>query len=135
MCQRPHILRQTRAAEWIPRLQIVRRQVELGIATKQRHDALRVYLQFLANATDLVCKNNLRRVESIAGVLHHLGRGPVYNLRILSKKRERQILWWFRPVVCADYRQRWVLEICHRGALAQEFRKIKDPELSAGLEV
>ncbi len=85
--QRPYVLGQTRPPEWIPRFEIIGRQIQLGILAEQVHHRAGVQAHLLPHAANLVGKNNLRGVECITGVFHHLRGGPVYHHGSLAEER------------------------------------------------
>ena len=115
------VLGQARAAERVAGPQVVRRQVEARVLAEQPHHRLRIDAHAFADAADLVGKRHLRRVEGVAGVLNHLGAGPVHRRGVPAEKR-RQLARERRAVVRADDGQRRIIEVGHRRALAQKFR-------------
>src|SRR4029077_12505608 len=140
LCQigeRAHILWQTGAAKGKSRHQIARRRIQLGIFNEDFHDALTVNRQILADSPNFICKHDLRRVVSIAGVLQYLrlfefefedwrtdphGR-PQIAQRILLPE----------SISADDYVRRFV-KIAYGTAFAEKFRIEVDCKIFARLE-
>ena len=70
--QRAHVLRQARAAEREPRLQVVRRQVQLLVAAEDVHHLVAVDAERLHRLPISLAKHDLQRVPGVARVLDHL---------------------------------------------------------------
>ncbi|HXV75023.1 MAG TPA: hypothetical protein VD788_01800 [Candidatus Polarisedimenticolaceae bacterium] len=131
--QRPQVLRQTRATEREPRLEIGRRDVELPVVADQRHDRMRVDADGLADSPDLVGEGDLQRVEGVAGVLQHLGgrdRGADELARQVPEQLAQQILRTLS--VDADDGERRAIVILDRRAFAEELGLKAEAEAHAG---
>ena len=131
--QRAQILGQARAAERKAGLQVIRREIELGVLAKDIHHAMAVHLEPLADIADLVGETHLERMPCVVRVLDHLGGldvGPDERRCDPGVKTCRQIPAC--PVELADDGLRRIEEIVHGGSLAQELRVDADPEFGAG---
>src|SRR3954469_5326439 len=119
--QRAHVLRQARSAERKPRLQVIRRQVQLLVAAKNVHHFVAVDLELLAQVADLVREHHLQRVPGVARVLHHLGDTDAgADQRRVDRLIQRDGAAGVGGVVVADQSQRRLAEILERRALAEE---------------
>jgi len=70
---RPKVLRKTRASESETWLQIIRRQVELGVLAEDVHYLMAVDSKSLAHIADLIGERDFQGVKTVGRVLHHLG--------------------------------------------------------------
>ncbi len=131
--QRAQVLGQAGAAERKTRLQVGRRQIELGVAAEEIHHPVAVDLERLAQRADLVGEAHFQRVPGVVGVLHQLGGldvGARERRREIGEQARRQVA--AGAVQLADDGLGRVEEIVHRGAFAQEFRVEADAEIDAG---
>ena len=132
---RAQVLGQARAAEREARPQVRARDVELRVGGEDLHHGVRVDAVGLADRAHLVGEADLERVEGVVGVLRHLGDRDRHAVDDAGKAVvERRHGVGRERVARADDGLRRIVEVAHRGALAQELRVHGDAEVVSGAQ-
>src|SRR5262249_47688815 len=126
------VFRQTRTTESESGFEVIGRKVELVVLAKDFHHAMTVNRQRLAYVSDLICKRDFQRVETVAGILNHLRFLDPERKKLRTQTRveiaqQRRSV----PVVCPDERKRWIVKIVNRRSFAQKLGIDRDAKVLA----